>query len=451
LEESTKSTVVKASTYSVISYGMSQALRFGGNLLLTRLLAPELFGLVATAQIFISGLHLLSDIGLEQSIVRSERSCEPGFLNTAWTLQILRAAILSIIAVGIAFPAAAFYKQPVLLPLICLIAVSTLISGFESTSLSLLVRDMNQKALMIIDLTIQVVSLACVIVAAYFFRNVWALLVGDIVGPVIRTIWSHSINSKRPNRLCLGKSESSELLSFGKWILISTAITFVSSQIDRLIFGKMLGMAWFGVYNIAITLAEAPKAIIATLAIKIVFPLVSKYSHLEHEELRDKILRPRGRFLLLAAAGVALLACSGDYLISVLFDQRYRAASWIFPLLVVGLWPQIMTLTIDGCLLAIGKPIYSAVANSIRFVYLAASLPIAYKLGGELAAVVAVALNGVFPYLVYAFGMKREKLSMLKQDLSMTLVLFVAIGALIAVRLVFGLGFPGQPFLAHPA
>jgi O-antigen/teichoic acid export membrane protein len=446
LDTGTKKLVLSASTYTILNFGFSQVIRFAGNLILTRLLVPDYFGLIATSQIFITGLFLLSDIGLEQSIIRSSRADDPDFLNSAWTIQVIRTAILTVLSFAIALPAAAFYKEPLLAPLIGVIGAARLIVGFESTSLFLLSRKMDQKKMMIIELTVQVVSLLCIIAVAFFFRTVWALIVGDIVGPVIRTIWSHRINKEHPNKFKLEKAALAELVSFGKWILVSTAIMFLSSQVDRVMLGKFFGMAWFGVYGIAFNLSEMPKTVISKLGDKIVFPLISKFSYMSREELRGKIMKPRAIFLALVALMLAVLACFGDYLIDFLFDERYLAAAWIFPILVIGSWPHILVITMDGALLAIGKPLYAAIANLGRFIYLIVALPLAYRIGGAFGAVVAIGLNGLFPFIGYNYGLVRERLSLLKQDAAMTLLFAAIVACLVLVRMAAGLGIPGMAF-----
>ncbi|WP_416670812.1 oligosaccharide flippase family protein [Egbenema bharatensis] len=69
--------------WTLIGYGGSQVLRFGSNLLLTRLLFPEFFGLMGLVNVFIIGLALFSDVGIGVSIVQNKRGEEPAFANTA--------------------------------------------------------------------------------------------------------------------------------------------------------------------------------------------------------------------------------------------------------------------------------------------------------------------------------------------------------------------------------
>jgi O-antigen/teichoic acid export membrane protein len=444
LKDDYKKKALEASAFIIIGFGLSQVIRLAGNLVLTRLLVPEIFGLLSTARIFCMALALFSDIGLDQAVIRSKRANDPDFLNTAWTLQLIRSVILSVLSMAIAFPAAHFYNEPMLKDVIPVVGLFGLICGFQSTSLIILNRELNQKMVTYIELTIQVVSLICMIIAAYFFRNIWALLVGDVVGNLIRTIWSHILNSSRPNRLKLERQSVHELLSFGKWILVSTAVMFLASQTDRLIVGKILGMAWFGVYSIAVNLSEMPKQVVGKLSGSVIYPLISKFSHLSPVELREKIRGARGKFLFPGALLIALFACCGDYVVLFLFDQRYKAAAWILPLLVIGMWPYILTSTVDGSLLAIGKPKYSAFGNSIKFLYMIVIVPLAYKLGGEFTVVIAIALNNIPLYIVTCYGLIREHLSQVKQDLYATMILLIATGVLLLIRIVAGLGLPGQ-------
>ncbi len=82
--------VFRALIWSLLGFGTFQVLRFGFNLVLTRLLLPEVFGLMALVDLFIIGLHMFSDVGLGLSIVRSQRGDDPHYLNGAWSLQVVR-------------------------------------------------------------------------------------------------------------------------------------------------------------------------------------------------------------------------------------------------------------------------------------------------------------------------------------------------------------------------
>ena len=74
---SLKRRVLNAGIWSLAGYGCNQVLRFGSNLLMTRLLVPEMFGVMAIASVVMTGLAMFSDLGLKPSVVQSRRGNDP--------------------------------------------------------------------------------------------------------------------------------------------------------------------------------------------------------------------------------------------------------------------------------------------------------------------------------------------------------------------------------------
>ena len=118
-------------------------LRFGSNLLVTRLLVPKMFGVMAIAMLVIIGLAMFSDLGLKPSVVHSRRGNDPVFLNTAWVTRILRGMLLWLFAlfaslliyyanrIGIV-PKGTAYADPILPFVVAILSVTAVTSGFES-------------------------------------------------------------------------------------------------------------------------------------------------------------------------------------------------------------------------------------------------------------------------------------------------------------------------------
>src|SRR5579863_7328037 len=99
---SLKRRVLGAGFWSLGGYALRLTISFGTNLVMTRLLAPDMFGVMAVAYVIMAGLAMFSDLGLRAVVIRSSRGQDPVFLNTAWALQILRGLLLWAIAAGIA-------------------------------------------------------------------------------------------------------------------------------------------------------------------------------------------------------------------------------------------------------------------------------------------------------------------------------------------------------------
>lgn len=435
---------VRAAAWVVGGYGISQLLRLGGNLVLARILAPELFGTMAIAQVFVLGLGLLSDIGLEPAVIRSARAGDPAFLNTSWTLQAIRGVGLWVLSAAIAYPVSRFYSQPILLLAVPAIGFSSVLVGLKSTTLIILNRELRQGTLAAMELSVQAVSLGCTILLAYHLHSIWALVVGGIVSALVQLVWSHLLRGPVRNRLAFEHAAAHEVLSFGKWVLFSTAMTFLATQADRLLLGRLFPLAFFGVYNIAAMFATLPKEVVTRVAEKVVFPLFSQLAHSSREELRTATRRQRARLIFGLAVLVAVFASFADVLIVHLYDARYREAAWILPILAAGVWPLILYASMDRSLYVIGKPVYPAIGNLAKFLYVIAAVPLGYRLGGSPGAVVAVALNEVPMYAVVNYGLARERLSLLGQDGLATLTFLAALAACLAVRLATGMGLPVQ-------
>jgi len=439
---SLKQLAIRGAVWTIAGYGLSQILRFGSNLILTRLLFPEVFGLISLVYTFIAGLHLFSDIGFAPSIIQNKRGDDPDFLNTAWTLQVIRAFILWICCLAIAWPVAQFYQEPRFLWLIPVVGLATVISGFNSTALYTLNRHMAVGQLAVFELVGQIISLVVMNVWAWISPSVWAIVGGSLVSSLIEMLWSHRLNPGPPNRFTLEPEAITEIISFGKWIFVSTALTFLASQSDRVILGKLFSFEMLGVYGIAFALSEMPRSIVLAIAGKVIFPAFSKFADLPREAFRAKILQNRWPILVAMAFGLTALISFGDLLILALYDQRYSKAAWMLPILALGIWPNTLTQTIDSSLFAIGKPYYSPLGNLLRFLFTVIGLPLGFSLIGVPGAVIIVALNDIPFYGPIAYGLWREGLNSVSQDIKATALFLGLLTVVLILRVSLGFGLP---------
>ena len=124
---SLKRRVLGASSWSLAGFALSTAIRFGSSLLMTRLLIPQMFGVMAIAMLVMTGLAMFSDVGLTQNIIQSKRGGDMAYLNTAWTIQIIRGMLLWLLAFCISLalfaanhlgliPKTSAYSDPSLFP-----------------------------------------------------------------------------------------------------------------------------------------------------------------------------------------------------------------------------------------------------------------------------------------------------------------------------------------------
>jgi len=215
--------VMRSTSWILLGYGGSQALRLGSNLILTRLLFPEAFGLMALVGLVTMGLMLFSDVGIAPSIAQSKRGDDPDFLNTAWSIQVMRGVILFTVACALALPLAAFYGAPELATYLPIAAVALLITGFNPTRIETAHRHLLMGRLTLLDLTAQVIGIAVMIVLAWWTQSVIALVIGGVVTPLAKLVLTWTFLPGAANRFRWEGAAVRELVTFGKWIFLSTA------------------------------------------------------------------------------------------------------------------------------------------------------------------------------------------------------------------------------------
>jgi O-antigen/teichoic acid export membrane protein len=125
-----------------VGFSSATGFRFGSSLVMTRLLMPEMFGIMAIASLMLAGLTMFSDLGLRQSAVQSTRGEEASFLNTVWILQIARGILLwflaGLVSLAIAFannlgfmPQGSVYSSAELPYVIAVASLGVAIAGFS--------------------------------------------------------------------------------------------------------------------------------------------------------------------------------------------------------------------------------------------------------------------------------------------------------------------------------
>jgi O-antigen/teichoic acid export membrane protein len=379
--------------WTALAFGLSQVLRLAANLVLTRLLFPEAFGLMALVMVMMIGLTMFSDIGLGPSIMQNKRGDEPDFLNTAWTIQAIRGVLLFLATCALASPVATFYREPMLAQLLPVAGATFIIAGFNTTRIETANRHLLLGRIALLDLVSQAVGIAAMIAAAWWLRSVWALVIGGLIGAATKLALCHLYLPGQSNFFQWNSRAAHELVSFGKWIFAGTVAGFLVNQADKVILGKYLSLELMGILNIGSFLANFPLALAGAITARILIPL---YRDRPPAASADNFRKMR--FVRFALSGSVLsltmaLAFSGTHLIDFLYDSRYTAAGAIVVLIAsIQIPQQVISLTYDQAALAAG--------DSRRFFYVLAvkaftqtgAILIGAELGGLVGALVSLSL-----------------------------------------------------------
>lgn len=435
---------IRGTAYVVGYYGVSVALRMVSSVVLARLFSPEFFGLMTLLTTVLVGLNLFSHIGLGDSVIQSPRGDEPLFLNTAWTLQVIRGGGLWVMTLLLAWPVARFYHEPRMAALFPVLGFGCVIAGFASPSLLNLARHLGVGKTSFLELVGQVVYFVVTLLWALWDPSLWALVGGRMASELTRTVMSLFIIPELRPRFVLDRECVRSLLHFGKWILVGTALTFLATQSDRLILGKLISIEALGVYGIAFSLSDMPRQIIAMFCSRVGYPFIARFAQQPRHEYRSIFLKYRLPVLAVGGLGLVFVVCTGDQLVLHLYDHRYHDASWMVGVLAVGLWHTMLYSTLSPAILALSKPRYNAIANLAYCICLFSMIPLGFHFFGMLGAVAAVAVGDLPVYFVVLYAAYCERVGTFLQDALMTVAFVGTLAGALALRAALGFGQPFQ-------
>jgi O-antigen/teichoic acid export membrane protein len=387
-----KSRLLTASMWVLAIGVLGQVMRFGSNLVLTRLLAPEAFGLVAIVSAVRAGTEMISDIGVSQAVVSSDRIDNPEFLRTAWTFKAVRGLALAGILLALAYPVSLWFEQPTLFGLVAVAGISAAAKGANHICEFTLVRKMRQRALALTTFFTALLGIVAMIGLAWWWRSVWALVIGGLCGDIAFLIVTHVLGRATPMFPRWDAESMSALRKFGRWVFISSILTYLINQGDRLVLGSLMTMEQLGQYAVAANVAAVVPAFLAPLYQQVLFPLFAEEGRTTTPALRKRVLRARLALLAISVPVLALLVGFGDLLIQALWDPRYRAAGFILPILALG--QLLFTIGKIGPIhLVRGETWISFVTESSRALGLALGVALGYAWFGSSGVVLGVGLS----------------------------------------------------------
>lgn len=392
--------MVRAAIWLVGSNVSSQALRLISSLVLTRLLMPDAFGLMSAMGTLYFALIMFSDMGIWQSVVKSERGDEERFLGTAWAAQIIRAMILVVLVclMGLGvhvlsqshwIQATSVYADPRMPWMMASFAICALLQGLESMKLATAQRNLQGSHLARVELLSQLLAMVVTIALTWWTRSVWSLMIGAMVNSMSKTVLSHFYLPGKNVRPCWDPVHAKEIIGFGKWIFLSSIIGFLASNIEKLILAALLSATSFGLFSIASTLLAAVVGVYASLNGHVVFPSLSQALR----SRRDDMVRIYGRVqrivdvLLGLLSGVLIM--SGQWAVWVLYDSRYQQAGWMLQTLgwsLLALRYQV----VEQLMFANNQPAWVSANNALRALGLVMAVPVSFAVWGERGALMAV-------------------------------------------------------------
>lgn len=406
----------------------SQVVRLASNLILTRLLLEEYFGLMLLVQSVITGLELVSDFGIYGSVINHKRGDQQTFLNTAWTTQVLRGVVLWMVACLLTWPMAQWFGFPELIYLIPVAALTVVFTGFQSIEVALLNRGVMLGRITAMQLSTHALGVIVMVGLALVYQSVWVLVIGSLVSVAARSLASHFLVPGFQARFGWDKECFLEIYRYGRWITVSSALTFIVMYSDRFMIGRILDKDILGVYAIALFLAMSCIDVVRKLSRTTLFPIYARLAEKGRAQLRKQTFKVRGVLLAVMLPGLWITTLFGPWIINLLYDPRYAEAGWMLQFVSLGSIGMVITLTASSVLLAVRDSFRYMILQVARSVLLIGGMLIGYHYGGFPGLLLGVAASRFAEYPVLAWAIRKYHVWLPGLDLSAMVVSATVVG-----------------------
>lgn len=367
-----KSKVVSATKWSAMAEIAAKLVSPITTMVLARLLAPEAFGVLVTAQMVISFAEIFTDAGFQKYLIQHEfNNDDDKYKSTSvafWSNLIMSLTIWLFITV---------YSSPIARLVGCdgnglVITVSCIcipLSAFSSIQMALFKRDFDFKTLFVVRLTGILIPLVITIPLAFITRSYWALIIGMICLNFSNALLL-TIKSKWKPRWYFSIERLKAMFSFSMWSMLEAVSIWLTSYIDLFIVGTMLSQHYLGIYRTSMSTVAQITSIITAATTPVLFSSLSRLQN-DREGFNDmffKFQKLVGVLVIPLGVGIYLFR---DLITEILLGDQWMEASGF-----IGLWGLTSAVTIvlghyaSEVYRAIGKPKLSVLAQWLHIVVL---------------------------------------------------------------------------------
>jgi teichuronic acid exporter len=251
----------------------SQLVSWAALLVVVRLLSSSDFGLVGMSVVLFWYLKLLGEFGITATVIRNRHYTEE-ILAQLNTMGLVFGIASFLLACLFAYPAARFFKTPGVVPVAIVTCIGLIPLGVRAVSEGLMNRELRFNTLSLLNAFRDIASAVITVLLAWLGFRYWALVLGNLVADLGRSI---TILVMQPHRFARPRwSTLREPLAFGLRVLISGFAWSTYNTLDNVTAGRVLGQSALGLYAMAWNLANMPLEKIVSLVTTLIPAYLSK-------------------------------------------------------------------------------------------------------------------------------------------------------------------------------
>lgn len=349
-----KARSTRAGAWLAGASAFDQGFRFVKNMILTRVLLPEAFGLMALVLSVNAFFESFTDLGIDSAIVQNPRSEEHGYLNAAWWISVGRAVASYAVVFVSTHWVAEFYRQPRLASLMRIAFLAIILRGAVSPRMYVSHKKMDFKRLTGIYQGAGVCGTLTTIVLSLLMRNVWALVIGSAIEAAYRLILSFILCPFKP-RLDWDKGSAREIYRYSRGMVGIPVLTFIFMRADIFVLGRLRPTAELGVYSMATQLGQIGFMFFGPLISQIANPAFAEIQR-DNLRLRTILLKITELIGLLIFPAIMFVSLYGRELLRYVYGPIYSAAAVPFAVLFAVSLTRVLMVPVNAILFMIGKP-----------------------------------------------------------------------------------------------
>lgn len=336
-----------------IGHIATRAAQMLSTIAMARLLVPHDFGKVAIAAVTWELMALAGNTGIAATLVHRRDDIEH-LSEAAFWLNMTVSTILAIAAMVVSFGIAHFYNDPDIVPMIGLYALSFLILSMGTINAVLLTKEVSFGRLGFVDATVALASAIGAIGLALAGFGFWSLVLHSPVIALLRVALLRRMHPWRPS-LRARPSLWPSLFGYGRWVLGSDLMTYISLNGDYMMTGKILGDRALGIYSMAYRIANWPVEAGVWMVARIAFPTLSVLQS-NPAELARVFTRMLRLVALVAFPAIGILFVVTPDLITILFGEaRWGEAAPLIRILLPYVLLRSISSPASQALMATGR------------------------------------------------------------------------------------------------
>jgi O-antigen/teichoic acid export membrane protein len=313
--------VAKAAAWMVLLRFVVRGIGVVSQLILVRVLAPEDFGLIASSTVIYNMLDMLSELSISLALMQTPNP-GPLLYNTAWTMGMLRGAIIGGALLLIAPFVGDYMRDPRVTDIVRVLSVAPLLQGLESVGMVTLRRNLRFERLFFYQLLNKVLGFLIAVPVAIVYRSYWALVLGGFAARFLTIPLSYVFAPHRPG---FSLRHVRELLHFSRWLFVNNLLTMVDNSVMTVTLGRLAGARELGLYQVSLDLGAMPASEVAA---PIRGPMYAGYARVADDPaaLRDQVVDGLALLLTVILPMSIGIAVTSDYAVHVALGDKWADA-----------------------------------------------------------------------------------------------------------------------------